>query len=76
MVLPDLYVEMRDQCGRQHWHDVGRRGQTYHCVRCCGEWSVEEYTGTECWCGWQPGDDGSVLLEPCPDISDEFEPEG
>ena len=73
---PDPYVEMRDSCGRLHWHDAGRQGRTYHCTRCCAEWSVEEWTGSACWCGFEPGDEGGSLLEPCPDISDEWSPEG
>ena len=73
---PDSWVELADQCGRTHWHDTTRTGFVYVCLGCCREWTVEGYTGAACWCLWEPGDDGSVLLEPCPDISDEFEPEG
>ena len=72
----DSWVEMLDKCGRTHWHDTGRAGSSFACLGCCRQWSVDGYTGAACWCLWRPGDDGGVLLEPCPDISDEFEPEG
>ena len=66
----DSWVEMTDKCGRTHWHDTGRAGHVYVCLSCCREWTVEGYTGSSCWCGWSPGDDGSVLLEPCPEIGE------
>lgn len=74
--IPSAWVGVRDQCGRQHYHDSGREYARYHCVRCCREWAVEGWTGSDCWCGWTPEDNNAVLMEPCPDISDEWTPEG
>lgn len=71
--VPAAWTVVRDQCGREHFHDTGTAYARYHCCGCCREWSVEGLTGDPCWCGWQAGDDNTVLLDPCPDISDEWE---
>ena len=60
----DFTPEVVDSCQLIHYHNTGKRGATYHCVRCCHEWTVEEWTGGPCWCGWEPSD-GTPFVDAC-----------
>ena len=66
----DWSPEVVDRCGLIHYHNTSRRGATYHCTRCCLEWTVEEWPGGPCWCGWEASD-GDPFVDGCADLPDD-----